>query len=121
VKNERVFQDPGKSNKPDKMKGFSKQLESFSLAARMAQPIEALDIAQKVIDGLPAAKEEIGRFAPPLSYIIDQIEGISKLSAREPAEKQESTKPTFAHSGTSSRTRWKKASICRQSLSPENG
>jgi len=83
----RAFQDPEKSDKPDKMKGFSKQLESFSLAARMAQPIEALDIAQKVIDGLPAAKEEIGRFAPPLSYIIDQIEGISKLSAREPAEK----------------------------------
>lgn len=83
----RVFQDPGKSDKPDRMKGFSKQLESFSLAARLAQPIEALDIAQKVIDSLPAAKEEISRFAPPLAYVLDQVEGISKFSAREPAGK----------------------------------
>ncbi len=85
---DRAYRAAEEGNRPVKMKDFSTQIESFCLATRMAQPIEALAAAERIIGRIPGAKEEIGRFAPPFTCILDQIEAISRFSAPEPGQKK---------------------------------
>jgi len=76
-----AHKDGSQKQKPVKLAGFANQLESFTLATRLSQPIEAIEVAEKIIQTLPSAMEEIGHFAPPLGPVLDQIEGISQFVA----------------------------------------
>lgn len=77
----RAHKDVGQKQKPVKIAGFVNQLESFTLATRLSQPIEAIEVAEKITQTLPSAVDEIGHFAPPLGPVLDQIEGISQFVA----------------------------------------
>lgn len=76
-----AHKDSTRKEKPLKISGFANQLESFTLAARLSQPIEAIEVAGKIIETLPTAVDEVAHFTPPLGPVLDQIEGISAFAA----------------------------------------
>lgn len=73
--------DTGQEKKPVKLAGFANQLENFTLATRLSQPIEAIEVAGKIIEMLPTAVDEVAHFIPPLGPVLDQIEGLSAFVA----------------------------------------
>ncbi len=77
-----AYQETAGPNRPRKIQQLANQMESFSLATRMAQPVESLGIACSIVGSLPDAAGEVAEFAPPLQFILDQVEGISRLCAK---------------------------------------
>ena len=81
-----IHRDPAEPDPPTRLSSWSSLLGTFMAAVRLSRPVDALYAGWGIIRDLPGVREEIHRFAPALSPIIDTIEPIRAMAAPPPKE-----------------------------------
>lgn len=66
---------------PTRMSGWAHLLGTFTTAARLARPVDALYAGWGIVQDLPEVQKELRRFAPALLPILKDIEEISDIGS----------------------------------------
>ncbi|HDQ07600.1 MAG TPA: TIGR02221 family CRISPR-associated protein [Methanoculleus sp.] len=74
----------GRPDAPVKLSKFAETLDAFSMATRMARPVEALDKASLIAHNVADVIGEIEEFTPPLGMVLDKINAVGELGIAEP-------------------------------------
>lgn len=80
------FQASGGKEGPTQIGSFASRLEGFTSSVRLSRPVEGITFARSIVETLPAAEEEIGRYTPALKPVIGRIAAISRFSVADPDE-----------------------------------
>ena len=74
----------GRPDAPEKLSRFAETLDGFAVAARMARPVEALNLAAGIARDIDEVTGEMEVFTPPLVEVLDEIRIVGDLGIRRP-------------------------------------
>lgn len=72
---------------PKHLTGWSHLLGTFTKAVRLSRPVDAMYAAWGVSEDLPVIRDEIGRFAPALLPVVEELAEIGEMAALPSPEK----------------------------------
>jgi hypothetical protein len=76
-----IYRKHAESSPPTHLKGWSHLLRTYTGAVRLNRPVDALYAGWGITRDLPVIREEVDRFAPALTPMMDQMETIGKMAA----------------------------------------